>query len=73
MSSTERAIAIWINGERADAAPSMTAKALLERSGYTLRYAAVVINDTVVAREKLHDHPLQEGDRIEVLMPFAGG
>ena len=66
-------IEIWINGERADVPPATTAKSLLESSGYMLRYAAVVINDTVVAREKLHDHPLQEGDRIEVLMPFAGG
>jgi thiamine biosynthesis protein ThiS len=66
-------IEVWINGERTSVSAAETIDAALARSGYELRYAAVVVNETVIARETVNTHRLREGDRIEVLMPFAGG
>lgn len=66
-------IEISINGERRIVdAPASLIQAL-EATGFTAEGAAIAVNESVVPRGEHAAVTLQDGDRIEVLMPFAGG
>ena len=66
-------IEVSINGNRTLIPSTTTIEAALKSSGYQLQYAAVALNDSFVPRDDYTTQMLQPGDRVEVLMPFAGG
>lgn len=66
-------IDVMVNGERTAVDPSTTLAAMLEQQGFDLRYAAVAVNEQFVPRAQHPTQQLRAGDRVEVLMPFAGG
>ncbi len=68
-----QSIEISINGKRAVIPQASPLDAALRQSGYALEYAAVAVNEAVVPRTQYTSRLLQEGDRVEVVTPFAGG
>lgn len=66
-------IEVILNGDATSLEPSTSIAAMLERRGFNARYAAVAINEQFVPRTQHPMQLLQPGDRVEVLMPFAGG
>lgn len=68
-----QSIEISINGTAARVPDAITIEAALVQSGYALAHAAVALNETFVARSECAQQRLQQGDRLEVLMPFSGG
>ncbi len=66
-------IEVSINGDTMLMPPATTIEAALKSSGYQVEHAAVALNETVMAREQYAIQVLQAGDRVEVLVPFAGG
>lgn len=66
-------IEVVLNGDPTAVEPSTSVAAMLERRGFNPRYAAVAINEQFVPRTQHPTQVLQPGDRVEVLMPFAGG
>ena len=66
-------IEVMVNGERTAVEPSTSVAAMLEHQGFDLRYAAVAVNEQFVPRAHHSTQVLRPGDRVEVLMPFAGG
>ncbi|MEO6260482.1 MAG: sulfur carrier protein ThiS [Thermoanaerobaculia bacterium] len=66
-------IEVVLNGDPTAVDPSTTVASMLETRGFNRRYAAVAINEQFVPRTQHPTQLLQPGDRVEVLMPFAGG
>ena len=66
-------IEVVVNGDVAMIEPSTSVAAVLDQRGFNPRYAAVAVNEQFLPRAQHHALLLQPGDRIEVLMPFAGG
>lgn len=66
-------IEISFNGEPASVPSGATLATLIERGGYDTQYVAVVVNETFVPAPEQASRALQPGDRVEILMPFAGG
>ena len=66
-------IEVSINGNRMLMPPATTIETVLKSSGYQIEYAAVALNDSFVPRDEYATQRLHPGDRVEVLMPFAGG
>jgi len=64
---------ISLNGKRV-ATEASTLQALLLAQGYQLRGAfACAINNAFVPRPQWAERTLQNGDRIDVITPIAGG
>lgn len=64
---------ISLNGERVET-PVATLQALLLARGYNLQGAfACAINRAFVPRTAWPERALQNGDRIDVITPIAGG
>ena len=66
-------IEVLVNGDRTKVEPSTSVASMLESRGFNPRYAAVAVNEQFVPRAQHPTQLLQAGDRVEVLMPFAGG
>lgn len=66
-------IEVSINGKRALVSAATTVEAGLRDRGYTLEHAAVALNESFLAPHDYTTQLLQAGDRVEVMMPFAGG
>ncbi len=66
-------IEVRINGERKLVSPSSTIADLLRGADFELRYGAVALNESFLPRDEYATQVLRAGDRVEVLMPFAGG
>jgi len=66
-------IEVSINGDAMLIPPATTIETALKSSGYQVEHAAVALNETVVSRDNYATQALQAGDRVEVLVPFAGG
>lgn len=66
-------IEVSINGTEMLMTPATTIETALKALGYQIEHAAVALNETVVSRGAYATQTLQAGDRVEVLMPFAGG
>ena len=66
-------INISINGERLNV-EATTLQALLLARGYKLESAfACAINNTFVPRPQWPERMLQNGDRIDIVIPITGG
>ena len=66
-------IEVTINGDRRQVAPGQTLAEFL--SGLRLEPRMVVVerNGAIVARDRLADTPVQEGDTLEIVQMMAGG
>lgn len=64
---------ITVNGRPYDGEPGDTVASLLERIGFSGRYALVERNGEPVARDRYSEVVLEEGDAVVVARPVAGG
>ena len=64
---------ITVNGRERDVEPGETIEQLLERLGFHGRYALVERNGEPVERGRYGEVELEEGDRLVVARPVAGG
>jgi len=64
---------VLVNGRREELAGGETVAALLDRLGVAGPYALVERNGEPVERERYHEVRLEDGDRIVVARPVAGG
>lgn len=62
-----------VNGERVEAPPDATVRALLELLKLDGRRIAVAVNRDVVPRSEYASRPLADGDRVEILEAVGGG
>ena len=66
-------IEVTINGEPKLVPNASTIADVLRASNYEMQYGAVAVNESFVSRDEYAKQRLRPGDRVEVLMPFAGG
>ena len=64
---------VWVNGRDQQVAEGETVGALLERLGLGARYALVERNGEPVERARYEEVQLEDGDRLVVARPVAGG
>ena len=64
---------ILVNGKELELEPAATVSRLLDRLGLDGPYALVERNGEPVERERYGDLALEEGDRLVVARPVAGG
>jgi thiazole synthase len=62
-----------LNGERRHADHPLTVAQLLDRFGFDRRKVAVEVNREVVPRARHPEHPLADGDAVEVVTLVGGG
>jgi sulfur carrier protein len=62
-----------VNGREQELEGARTVAAVLERLGVAGRYALVERNGTPVERARYAEVELEEGDRLVVARPVAGG
>ena len=63
---------ILVNGELRECA-AVTLQEALDVLGYGGTVVATAVNEDFVPVSARADHPLAEGDRIEILAPMQGG
>jgi sulfur carrier protein len=63
---------IQVNGEKRQCKEGTTLQELIEDLKITDKVMAAAVNMEIVKQEAWNDHPLREGDRIE-LLHFVGG
>lgn len=66
-------IEVVINGEPALVPSASTIADVLRGAEYDLQHGAVAVNESFLPRNDYATQVVQAGDRIEVVMPFAGG
>ncbi len=66
-------IRITIDGLREQIPAGMTLGQLLEERGEPLKVAMIEHNGVVVPGKDLAQVPLEDGDRVEVILPAFGG
>jgi sulfur carrier protein len=66
-------IEVTINGSRRPVAPGQTLAQFLGELRLEPRMVVVERNGAIVAREKLAETPLDEGDTLEIVQMMAGG
>ena len=64
---------IEINGDPLKIDDGATVQALLEAQGLGTRRVAVEVNGEIVPRGRHATHPLQPGDRVEIVHALGGG
>jgi thiamine biosynthesis protein ThiS len=64
---------VLVNGKEVDLPPAATVDRLLGELGLDGPYALVERNGEPVERERYGETPLEEGDRLVVARPVAGG
>jgi len=64
---------IVVNGQPIEVAEGSTLAALLARLGVRRQFTAVALNREVARRDTHATTVLQEGDRVEIVHPMAGG
>lgn len=64
---------VRVNGRAEDLGDGETLAALLERLGVGARYALVERNGEPVERARYREVRLEDGDRLVVARPVAGG
>ncbi len=64
---------VTVNGRRQTMAPGETVESLLDRLGLAARYALVERNGEPVERGRYGETAIEEGDRLVVARPVAGG
>ncbi len=63
---------VTVNGEVKEIPAGTTLLQLIEELGIGEKVMAAAVNMEIVKKERWPEHPLQEGDRIE-LLHFVGG
>lgn len=66
-------ISLSVNGKRRELEGPVKLIDFLESSGVNLQFVAVAHNGDVVARERLEQVVLDDGDVVEVVRPVGGG
>jgi thiamine biosynthesis protein ThiS len=66
-------VTVVVNGKAHELSEGETLERLLERLGVAGRYALVERNGEPVERSRYGDVMLEEGDRLVVARPVAGG
>jgi thiamine biosynthesis protein ThiS len=66
-------ITVTVNGRTQETAPGETVESLLDRLGLAARYALVERNGEPVERDRYGVTALEDGDRLVVARPVAGG
>jgi thiamine biosynthesis protein ThiS len=66
-------VTITVNGREQAAAPGDTVESLLDRLGLMAKYALVERNGEPVERARYAEVRLEDGDRLVVARPVAGG
>ncbi|MGQ4661542.1 sulfur carrier protein ThiS [Lysobacter sp. F6437] len=64
---------ITLNGEPRVLAAPTTVTALLQAEGLGERRVAVEVNGTIVPRSRHGEHPLADGDTVEIVHALGGG
>ena len=64
---------IELNGEPLAVADGATVQVLLKAQGLGTRRVAVEVNGDIVPRGRHATHPLQPGDRVEIVHALGGG
>jgi thiamine biosynthesis protein ThiS len=64
---------VSVNGRDQEVADGETVAGLLERLGLGARFALVERNGEAVERERYREVRLEDGDRLVVARPVAGG
>ncbi|MGQ4584365.1 sulfur carrier protein ThiS [Lysobacter sp. F60174L2] len=64
---------ITLNGEPRTLAAPTTVTALLQAEGLGERRVAVEVNGTIVPRSRHGEHPLADGDTVEIVHALGGG
>ncbi len=64
---------IQVNGSPKQIPDPCTLAALIEDLGLTGRRLAVEVNEDLVPRSRFGEHPLNPGDRVEVIHAVGGG
>ena len=64
---------IILNGEEKSLADSATAASLVEELGLTGRRIAMEVNREIVPRSTFEEHPLNDGDQVEIVHAIGGG
>lgn len=64
---------IVVNGEQKRVKLPYSVVELLSSCGFKSTQVVIEHNGKVLARSRLKDVSLQEGDRLEVIVPVAGG
>ncbi|WP_158984594.1 sulfur carrier protein ThiS [Lysobacter panacisoli] len=64
---------IVLNGEPRAIAANTTVAQLLQAEGLGERRVAVEVNNQIVPRSRHVEHPLVEGDRVEIVHALGGG
>jgi thiamine biosynthesis protein ThiS len=62
-----------INGQAREFAEELTLGEMLLDLGIVTEGIAVAVNGCVIPRTVLREHPLDEGDEIEIIQAVAGG
>jgi sulfur carrier protein len=65
---------VVVNGSERELRTGVTVAEMLEQLGLGGRDGiAVAVNDNVVARSRLGEHRVEDGDTIEVIQAVSGG
>ena len=64
---------VVVNGKEHELAAGETLAGFLERLGVGAKYALVELNGEPVERERYGELALEDGDRLVVARPVAGG
>ena len=64
---------ITLNGEARALEAACTIAALLEMEGLAQRRVAVEVNGEIIPRGRHGEHPLADGDRVEIVHALGGG
>jgi sulfur carrier protein len=64
---------VFVNGQPRQVAVGTTVSDLLAALKLPLRGVAVEVNQTIVPRVRHPEHPLDDGDRVEVVSLVGGG
>jgi len=66
-------VQIILNGQSKTIADGTTIAMMIDELGLESRYVGVEVNLELVPREKHHEHPLHDGDQLEVVTLVGGG
>jgi sulfur carrier protein len=66
-------IEVTINGDRRQVQPGQTVAEFLQGLRLEPRMVVVERNGEIVARERLAETPVDEGDALEIVQMMAGG
>ena len=70
---SKSALEVLVNGEAQRVPGGCTIDGLLGQMGVERHRIAVAVNREVVPRSSFRTHPLEEGDRVEILEAVGGG